>query len=85
MKPAEVFGVIVRTVGLLIVFEALWRAVGNLEVALEPPFPSGAEGNAWTIPFLIMQFLALLAGCACFFAADTIVRWSYPESPPGRD
>jgi len=85
MKPTDAFGVIVRTLGFLIILEVLWRVLVSLETVLIPPYATGPEGIAWTLAFLVTQFLVLLVGCGCFFRADVVVRWSYRDTGPGRE
>jgi hypothetical protein len=85
MKSTELFGVVVRTIGLLIIMEVLWRLLADLEAAMIPPFSMGAEGSSWNIAFLLTQFLALLVGGGCFFRADGVVRLAYRGTLPDRD
>jgi len=81
MKPIDAFGVVVRTVGLLIILEVLWRVLLELETMLMPPFPSGAGNVSWSVVFLVTQLLVLLVGCVCFFRANMVVRLAYRSSP----
>jgi len=81
MKPADIFGLVIRTLGFLLIIYGLWYilyGVGSMPSALlghdddtRSGFLDSPLGDiAWGIP--IVAF-----GSLCFFCADWIVRLSY--------
>lgn len=76
MRPAEAFGVAVRTIGLLILLSATWAILlGALAVA------GGGPGQVtgllfFGIPALAVGFFLLRGG------ADVVVDFAYPEKQP---
>jgi len=70
MKPSELYGVVVRTIGLLMVLSGAWMAlVGTLTVGL------GA---------LIFGTLALSVGLWLLRGAESFVRFAYPQEDHDR-
>jgi hypothetical protein len=73
MKPADVFGVAVRTIGLLVILAAVWAIfLGTLAIV------GGGPGQVagllfFGIPALIVGLILLRGG------ADAIVRFAYPH------
>jgi hypothetical protein len=77
MKPAELFGVLVRFLGLLIVLGALWTlfwAFVNLV----------GRGPADVIAMLLCGIPLLFVGLWFLGWADTLASWTYPEKPSDR-
>jgi hypothetical protein len=73
MRPAEMFGVVVRTIGLLVVLSAAWATcLGTLGVV------GGGPGQVvallfFGIPALVVGLVLLRGG------ADFVVRFAYPS------
>lgn len=78
MKPNELFGVIVRTIGLLAVIQgACWYLVYG--------FLLGAGTIPETEPDEATMYIAsgmplLIAGCVLLRGADWFVQFSYPQA-----
>ena len=79
MKPSELFGVVVRTTGFLIVIFGLWEiwgggenVVGNLLAA-----DSGDQTSSFT--YFADGVPALIVGILLFFGADGVVRVAYRQ------
>ncbi len=75
MKPVELFGVIVRTVGLLITVGAMfWIFVATVHLILERPVSLVLEVYLYGVPGLFVG-LYFLSG------AELLVRSVYPKEP----
>ena len=75
MKPEEVFGIIVRTIGLLMLIPAsLSAAYGLLGLLM--------GGPAQTIVTLVFSVPAVLVGLWMVRGAESLVEFAYP--PAGR-
>ncbi len=72
MKPSELFGVVVRSVGLLIVLPSL-----GLQFFALLDLVGGGPGNA--VGILILSIPALLVGLWLLRGAPGIVAFAYPE------
>jgi hypothetical protein len=74
MRPSELFGVAVRTVGLLVVLPSL-GAVAFALLAFEMGGPGEIIGQLWwSIP-------ALLVGLWLLRGAEALVSFAYPRPP----
>jgi hypothetical protein len=75
MKPSDLFGVIIRTIGLLAVIQGAWYLVyGFLQSAGTLPETEPSEAAMYFasgLPFLV-------GGCFFLRGADWIVKFSYP-------
>lgn len=72
MRPSELFGVVVRTIGLLAVLSAAWAML----LATLAVVGGGPGANAMLlagIPMLLVGSWLLRGG------ADSLVRFAYPE------
>ena len=72
MRPSELFGVVVRTIGLLAVLSAAWAML----LATLAVVGGGPGANAMLlagIPMLLVGLWLLRGG------ADSLVRFAYPE------
>jgi hypothetical protein len=67
MSPREVFGIVVRTVGLLTILYGLYGLVGIF-------FPDPAYSSA---DYLVGNGPIVVAGVIVFFGADTVVSLAY--------
>jgi hypothetical protein len=71
MKPVEAFGVVVRTIGLLILLSALWSLLlGVLAVV---------SGGGPGIVFVGAGVLLMFASLGILSEADRIASWTYPS------
>ena len=78
MKAPDVFGVIVRTIGFLLIIYGLWYvwyALDSIPAAL-----LGRDGadRSW-IGYLIFGLPVITLGALFFFCADWIVRLTYRD------
>lgn len=75
MKPEEVFGIVVRTIGLLMLIPAsLSAAYGLLGLLM--------GGPAQTIVTLLFSVPTALVGLWMVRGANSLIEFAYP--PPGR-
>lgn len=77
MKPSELFGVVVRTIGFLIVIFGLWEIWGGVENLVENVFTPDSSDQTSSLTFFADGIPALLAGILIFFLADFMVRLAY--------
>jgi hypothetical protein len=85
MKPSELFGVIVRTIGFLVILYGLWNVWGGLEIIVENilPLSESGEGDlASSLVYFAFGVPSLALGAICFFLADWIVKLAYRDSSP---
>ena len=72
MNASDVFGVIVRTIGLLVLLAALWQiAVALLTLV------AGGPGNA--LALLLSGIPALLLGLWLLSGAKFLIAYAYPK------
>ena len=85
MKPSELFGVIVRTIGFLVILYGLWNVWAGFENIFENILPVTESGDA-DLPSSLSYFAfgvpALVLGTGCFFLADWIVKLAYRDASP---
>ena len=83
MKPSELFGVVVRTIGFLVILYGLWNVWGGFENVFENILPMNANSDA-DLPSSLAYFAfgipSLALGAICFFLADWIVKLAYRDS-----
>jgi hypothetical protein len=80
MKSSDIFGIIVRTVGFLIVIWSFWQVVGGIDNFLENIFvPASDNDSSPTFPYFLFGVPAFILGALCFFLADWIVKLAYRE------
>ena len=82
MKPSELFGVIVRTIGFLIVIYGLWNVWAGVENTFENLLPVSEGSDAdlpSSLPYFTFGVPALVLGIICFFLADWIVKLAYRD------
>ena len=85
MKGSELFGVIVRTTGFLLILYSLWNLWSGGETLAEGILSLTETGEAdWPTVFYYVAFgiPGLVAGAACFFLADIIVQLAYRKVTP---
>jgi hypothetical protein len=84
MKPPQLFGVVIRTIGFLVILYALYDFLGGLDTFLENLLSGGADGDsgsASTLSYFVFGVPEFIVGTLCFFLADWIVKLAYRESP----
>jgi len=83
MKASELFGVVVRMIGFLVILYGLWNVWAGFENIFENMLPTNESGGA-DLPSSLSYFAfgvpALLFGAICFFGADWIVKLAYRDS-----
>ena len=82
MKPSELFGVIIRTVGFLIILYSLYDFLGGFDSFFENLLQSNQDGNsasASTLSYFVFGVPEFIAGVLCFFLADWIVKLAYRD------
>jgi hypothetical protein len=73
MRPCDIFGVVVRTIGFLIMIASLWQIFIGVDMSIAVPGnPAFSE-----TPLFLMQLLGFVFGLACLLGADAIVRIAY--------
>jgi hypothetical protein len=83
MKPSELFGVVVRTIGFLVILYGLWNVWAGFENIFENILTPNEGGDA-DMPSSLSYFAfgvpALVLGGVCFFLADWIVKLAYRDA-----
>ena len=77
MKPSELFGVVVRAAGFLIVIYGLWELWGGIENLAENLLSADAGDQTSSFSFFADGVPAVVVGILIFFFADGIVRLGY--------
>jgi hypothetical protein len=83
MKPSELFGVVIRTIGFLVILYSLYDFLGGFDSFFENLLPSNQDGNsasASTLSYFVFGVPEFVAGVLCFFLADWIVKLAYRDS-----
>ena len=85
MKPSELFGVIVRTIGFLVIIYGVYEIFSGFENTVENFLPSnqGDEASQYSsFSYFAFGIPGFLFGLLCFFLADWIVKLAYrhPET-----
>jgi hypothetical protein len=75
MKPSELFGVVIRTIGLLLLgyglLQLLWALINLV---------GGGPGNV--IVMLLVRIPSVIFGIWFLRGAETLVAFAYPPGPP---
>ena len=83
MKASELFGVLVRTTGFLVILYGIWNVWSGFETIVEGILPQG-DNSGTDLPSVFYYFAfgipALVVGAFCFFLANWIVRLAYRDS-----
>ena len=80
MKPSGLFGVVIRTVGFLVILYSLYDIWGGFDSFFENLLSGGQEGNsssASTLTYFVFGVPGLALGAVFFFLADWIVKLAY--------
>jgi hypothetical protein len=86
MKPSELFGLVVRATGFLIILYSLWNLWAGCEIIMENilRLSEGSESDLPSVFYCFAFGLPMLAvGAACFFLADWIVKLAYRGKSKG--
>jgi hypothetical protein len=85
MKSSEIFGVVVRGIGLCLVLCRLyWFLSGSKEIAYFILWHIGAieEQETYAIPYFVDAVPTTLIGLLLLRKAEIFVRFAYSEVPP---
>ena len=80
MKPSELFGVVVRATGFLVILYSLWNMWAGCDNIVENILPvnEGSDGgSAFDFFLLCVWDPGAVLGAVCFFLADWIVKLAY--------
>ena len=79
MKPSDVFGIVVRTLGFVILIWGLWNVLAGVVTLLETGAQTYRPPNDQysALSYLGMGIPPAIFGALCFFCADWIVRLTY--------
>jgi len=83
MKPSDIFGVVIRSIGLVIVLYALYDFLGGFDNFFENLLSSGGGGDSSstsTLSYFVFGVPEFIVGVLCFFLADWIVKLAYRDS-----
>ena len=83
MKPTELFGIIVRTTGFLIIIYSVWNVWAGFDNVVENILQinqSSDSGADSTFSYFVFGIPGLAVGAICFFFADWIVKLAYRVS-----
>lgn len=85
MKPSELFGVVIRTIGFLIILYSLYDILGGFDTFFENLLSGGQgsdSGSVSTLSYFVFGVPEFIVGVLLFFLADWIVRLAYRDAPP---
>ena len=80
MKPSDLFGVIIRTIGFLVILYSLYDFLGGFDNFFENLLSGGQDsnsGSASTLSYFVFGVPEFVVGALCFFLADWIVKLAY--------
>ena len=83
MKPSDLFGVVIRTIGFLVILYALYDFLGGFDSFFENLLSGGQDsnsGSASTLSYFVFGIPEFILGVVCFFLADWIVKLAYRDS-----
>jgi len=83
MKPSELFGVAIRTIGLLIILYSLYDFLSGFDNFFENLLAGGQEnvsGSVSTLSYFVFGIPEFIAGVLLFFLAGWIVRLAYRDA-----
>ncbi len=85
MKPSELFGVVIRTTGFLIVLYSLYDFLGGFDNLVENLLAGGQDsesGATSSLTYFVFGVPEFIVGVLLFFLADWIVKLAYRDFPP---
>jgi hypothetical protein len=74
MRPPEVFGLVVRVLGLTMTMYSLWSLVTNIAISMSVP---GVDGI--TVWFVVTAIVGVVVGIYFLRGAPRLLRFSYPH------
>ena len=83
MKPSELFGVVVRVTGFLVIIYSLWNVWAGVDNAVENLLPGNQAGDSdqpSTFSYFAFGVPGFLLGALFFFFADGIVKLAYRDA-----
>lgn len=84
MKPSELFGVLIRMTGFLVILYSLWNIWAGVDNVGENLLQASQGSDAGDLPSSLSYFVfgvpALGVGAVCFFFADWIVKVAYRDA-----
>jgi len=83
MKPSELFGVVVRTLGFLIILYSFYDFLSSFDAFFENVLSRGQDsesGSVSVISYFVFGIPEFIAGVLLFFFADWFVRLAYRDS-----
>ena len=78
MTPVQLFGVMVRTIGLLVALSSGSVTVSGIMLARSIP---GSDGITALIVVLFVALMVLLLGCWLMRGPKLLIAFAYPETP----
>lgn len=86
MKPSDIFGVAVRTIGLLLVLYGIYDIWGGFDNFFENMLPANQGGDSGSSASVLSYFVfgipEFIVGALLFFLADWVVRLAYRDHSP---
>ncbi len=82
MKASDIFGIVVRGLGLFIILYGLYDIWGGFDNFIENLLSAGQDNNsnsASTLSYFFFGVPEFIAGALLFFLADWIVRLAYRD------
>ena len=83
MKASELFGVVVRATGFLIIIYSLWNVWAGFDNVFENLLQANQGGDAEmpsSLSYFVFGIPGLALGAVLFFLADWIVKLAYRNS-----
>ena len=80
MKPSDLFGVFIRTIGFLITLYGLWEIWGGMENVVTNLLPSDNGDQASSFSYFADGIPSVIVGILIFFLAHWIVRLAYGKA-----
>jgi len=74
MQPSDVFGIVVRVLGLTLTVYSLWSLITNIAISLSVP---GVDGI--TVWFVVTAIVGIVVGLYFLRGAPRLLRFSYPQ------
>ena len=83
MKPSQIFGVVVRTIGFLVILLSLYDFLSGCDNFFQNLLSSEQDrdsGSGSSLTYFVFGVPEFIAGALCFFLADWIVKLAYRDS-----
>ncbi len=83
MTAQDVFGLVLRVVGLALVLYGIRALLGAFNISLNPAFQGMREvgtGSSFALPSLITSLVAFAIGAYLLRGAPGLMGYSYPSS-----